>query len=250
MSTISTVGIIGLGSFGRFVYEIIPETIAKVGYDPEKSNSVHPDIYYVDFEELLENSNVLVLAIPLEAYSTVLPKISRRIREDQLIVDVCSVKVIPERLIKKYLPNHPNLLITHPLFGPQSFKKKVGNNKLIVTKTVGKLADDILLHCLDNLGIESIVMSAEEHDRAMADIHALTFFVAKSLEKMGLKTHELPTPSYSMITDLVDFSKSHSPELFATIENGNPFAKEIRSHMIKTMTDVDEMISEIKVNWE
>ncbi len=232
------VGVYGLGSFGKFVIDNLPESLTYLAYDPldPKSNT---------FQEVAE-CDVLVLAVPLSSYRTLLNKLKMVIKPDQLIVDICSVKVVPESLINEYLPGHPNLLLSHPLFGPQSYIPGGENNKIIVTKSEGQLAADITGFLEDKLGLEVINMTADEHDKVMSKVHALTFFVARGLSMLNVDEHAFVTPSFSKILDLIDIDKKHSDDLFMTIINGNPYARNITNQVADTFTELQAEIDQSK----
>lgn len=243
-----TVGIIGLGSFGTFTAQKLPSKATVLGFD-EDDQTRESSVIRVDLKTLIQKSNIIVLAIPLSSYKHILPIIQKYLKPHQLLVDVCSVKVLPDRMICALFPDHPNILISHPLFGSRSFNRMDNKNQLIVTKSAGALADKVLLYCQNNLNIEIVHMSADEHDLLMADIHAITFFVAKALQNLKLKDHEITTPSYKMITDLVNFSKTHTESLLQTIENGNPYAKDVRDRLVQEFEDLNLTFTNSKTDW-
>jgi prephenate dehydrogenase len=239
---IQTVGIIGLGSFGQFVVSLLPAAVKVLANDPNQDLQV-TGVERTDLKSVC-GSDVLILAIPLSAYPQVLKVIAGVVDKETLVVDTCSVKALPQEYFDKYLSNHRNILLLHPLFGPQSAADSTIGHRLIVTRSGGQRATQVLNYCTDTLGLVTHRMSAEEHDRAMARIHALTFFVARGLGEMGLDEELFMTPSYRMITDLVRLDASHSQELFQTIEQGNPFAKDVRKQLIERLTKIDETLND------
>lgn len=242
---INSVSIIGLGNFGTFAASLIPKDkdkgIEVMGNDV-RDLELDPSIKRVSLGEAAL-ADVIVLAIPLEKYETVLKPLSSLIARNSLLVDVCSVKREPGRLIRKYLPEHSNILLTHPLFGPRSAADGLEGHKLAVTFSRGKRAEQVLKEC-EELGIDVQRMGATKHDRIMANVHALTFFVARSLEKMGIDDDiDLFTPSYQMLLGLSGFSKGNSPELFRTVQQGNPYAKEARRKLMDAFHEVEADLS-------
>lgn len=233
---IKSVSIIGLGNFGKFIASMIPKDrgIDIMGHDI-RIVEVDSSIIIVSFDRAAL-ADVVVLAIPLSKYEAVLKPLVKFISRESLLVDVCSVKMEPERLIKKHLPDHPNLLLTHPLFGPQSVVNGLTGHKLAVTQASGRKAEIVLAQCAQ-LGLEIKQVTAEEHDKAM-QIHALTLLIARALDKMGIKNHtELPTPSSQILLDLIEFSQISSPDLIETILHGNLFAAEIHYEFLKVFKD-------------
>lgn len=225
------VGVFGNGSFGSFISEVFTKGLPDIqlySYDAKAHSEAALDSVL--------KCDVVILAVPFNAYPHLLKTISSRLDKNTVVMDVCSVKVKPKNDLNKYLSKHKNLLITHPLFGPQSVKNfDIKGQTLIVTDVIGSKAEDFLDFIETNLRPKIVAISADEHDRVMAQVHALTFFVAKGLGDLGLKEIPFRTPSYKMITDMVLFDKSHSADLYDTIQAANPYAEEIREAFITSL---------------
>jgi len=230
-----TVGIIGLGSFGVFLAGLIPEGVRVIGYDPHATTD---DIEIADFPAVVA-ADIVILAVPLQALRTVLERLKTVVRPETLLVDVCSVKTKPQDIYANILPGHANLLFTHPLFGPQSAATGTKDHQLIVTKSSGALAERVVTFCEQKLQLRISRMSADEHDQVMARVHALTFFVARALGDMQLQEEAFMTPSYDMLMDLVKLDRSHSEELFQTVEQGNPYARQERERLLASFAGIE-----------
>ena len=87
-------------------------------------------------------------------------------------------------------------------------------------------------------------MSTEAHDKIMARVHALTFFVARGLANMELADEVFMTPSYKMLMDLVKLDHSHSQQLFQTVQRGNPFAEAARKELLESFAQVEASLKE------
>lgn len=233
--TIQTIGIIGLGSFGQFFASKLPPNIRVVGYDPAKE--LNTDVERVDLVNAAA-CDIVMLAVPLDALEEVLETIKPIIKPASLLFEICSVKVKPEQLIAQILPDHPNILVTHPLFGPQSAAHSMHGHRLIVTSQTGRRAELFLNYCRNVLGLNVVPLSADEHDKAMAKVHALTFFIARGLSNMELTPSGLDTPSYDYILDLVQLDASQSEELFQTVSTGNPYAHEARQGLLEELSKI------------
>lgn len=248
MANIQSVGTIGFGSFGRFVATLIPDDTTVLWCDKDNSQRIGrtdlPNLQRAGLEGVA-SADVVVLAIPLEAYGTVLPQLARRLKPQTLVIDICSVKIEPFRLLQKHLPSQQPVLITHPLFGPQSASR--GNTKgreLIVTKSAGDKAAAVVAYCEQELGLVIRRTTNEEHDRAMAQVHALTFFVAHALAKARVgEDVAFVTPSFKSLLDLVALDKTHTAALFKTIEQGNPFAQAARRHLLQIFETIEQELT-------
>ncbi len=239
-----TVGIIGLGSFGQFTARTLAGEgrVVVRGYDPEVTDPI-ANLTHLPLGEVAA-SDVVVLAIPLKAYPEVLENIASVLPQASLLVDVCSVKTVPMQLIAKHLPHHHAILATHPLFGPQAAAKTTKGHSLIVTKAVGPHAAGVLRFCKETLGLHIIRTTDEAHDKAMAEVHAATFFVARALAKANLGDVPFETPSFQMLRNLIAFDASQSDELFTTIEQGNPYAAEVRQRVLDSFLTISDQLKE------
>lgn len=239
-----TIGIIGLGSFGQFAARVLANQpdIRLIGFDA----GVKDVPGYVELADLaaVARADYVMLAIPFNAYGEVLLQLRNLLAPESVLIDVCSVKVLPERSVRSALPAHKNFLFTHPLFGPQSAPDgNVAGQQLIVTAQEGKAAEKAVAWCKKQLGLHVTTMTADEHDRHMAQVHVLTFFVARGLNQAGVTPGPFDTPSYHMLLDLVRFDQTHSEELFRTIQQGNPFASEYRDRLV---AEFDKLATDLK----
>lgn len=246
VNRIKSVGIIGLGSFGRFAASIVPVGVRVVGYDIQPRHAVG-QLEQSDLAQTA-SADAVVLAIPLGSIGSTLDAIAPFVRPDAVVADVCSVKSRTEELFSMHLPNHKNVLLTHPLFGPESAAKSTKEHKLIVTKSIGARAEQLIDACRTKLGLEVISMKSVEHDALMAEVHVLTLFIARGLADMQLRNQTIITPSYRMLLDLIGLDGAHSDELFKTIQLGNPFASDMRRRLLQVLDSVDEALGKEAVH--
>lgn len=229
-----SIGIIGRGNFSQLLKDLLSPFGREI-------NLIGRDSSLEERQKVMK-SDIVILGVTLDAYPKVLSELKNKLRPDSLLVDVCSVKVKPLGLIKEVLPAHTNLLVTHPLFGPQSASSGTKNLKFIVCEQSGDMADMLVEFCRSSLDLDIIQMTPEEHDRAMAYTHALTFFVSQALHPFELDRHGITTPSFNELLDLSNVSKYESQELLASIHNDNPFAKEVREQFIKQSLELSKSL--------
>lgn len=227
------VGIIGLGSFGKFLASLLIEDdrFDVCGFEKQKLFDSPVPLKPLD---VVAGSDIVVLAVPYTSYAEILPNIATSLRYDALLVDICSVKTLPAEAIDTHLPGHGNLLLTHPLFGPNT-----AGRRLAVTDVRGSVAQQFLSVLEDTFGMQVVQMTNEEHDQAMAQIHVLSLFVARGLSNLGLKDHALATPTYELIMQLVRLDRSHSEALFQTVQSANPYAEQIRQDIVQSFTNLE-----------
>jgi len=239
-----TIGIIGFGSFGKFLAENLNEYCKVLVYS--KSGKV-PTRWAVSVAEVTK-CDYLMLAIPLDAYKQVLEQLKPYLDKNTVIVDVCSVKQKPLQIIKSILPKQP-LVATHPLFGPESAAGSLRGHTLVLCpedsdKTALKTIKSFVINTLH---LRVIEISTTQHDREMAKVHGLTFFIARLLKELNLRSTDLDTPSFKRLLGLAELEKRHSDELFNTIQSGNKYTKLLRQKYIKKAIDLDIKINSNKL---
>lgn len=232
-----TIGIIGRGNFAQLLTKILKSyasEIDMIGRSSSESERVK-----------VFNADIIILSVTFDAYPKVLKELQPKLKENSLLVDVCSIKVKPLSLIQEFFPGHKNLLITHPLFGPQSARKSTKNLKLIVCQESGQEATKLLNFCQEKLKLNLVRMSPEEHDKAMAYTHALTFFVSEALHPFQLQEHGITTPSFAKLLSLSQVASLETRELLNSVHKDNPFAGEVRDkfadHVDKLRDQLDNL---------
>lgn len=238
-----TFGIIGYGSFGKLLYDILSAHGEVSVYVRNKAQK--PDLSganFVSFEKAA-SADVVIPAVGLDSLDEVGKQLAQYVSKDTIVADVSSVKVQPMEILDKNLKSKCRLFYTHPLFGPQTVEGgSVAGKSIVVCPFNDPGQEKIMEFLKDKLQLEVIKMTAEEHDREMAWVHALTFFVGRSLAKLDPPKSRLTTGYYQKLLDLVELEQAHSIELFNTVERGNPYSAEVRKKFIKELLDIDEEI--------
>lgn len=227
-----TLGIIGTGSFGQFAAEKL-----KPYFDIRLVGRKSSDAQFIQ----AASSDYLVLAIPYDAYDETLDKLKPLLQPETVIVDVCSVKTLPVQAIKRRLPGQP-FLATHPLFGPESAAKSLAGQTIILCPQKDSQLEKRAAKFFKKLGLQVIAMSEAKHDKLMADLQGLTFFVARALDLYGIDEREIMTPSYKRLLHLARLEAHHSPELFATIQLANPQAPAAVKRFAKIVKELESAL--------
>jgi prephenate dehydrogenase len=197
--------------------------------------------------------DVVVVAVPYSAMEDVLKDLRDRLPERTVVMDTVSTKEWSTALLTSILDDHPNTLATHPLFGPPSMKKMRKGQHLVVTYAVGERAEGFVRFLEKKFGLLVHRMSPEEHDRTMAYMQALPFFIARALVDLDIldlpHRDVLSLPSFEKLTGIAAIEMHHTDAMFDTSQRSNPFAADARRAFIEVLSTLNEEIAAGHVNF-
>ena len=238
-----TISIFGFGDFGKLMTKHLVSRSDVLVYDRNHSRTNEIETLGakpVSLEEAA-SGEIVILAVNLDVLEETLVAIAPHLKPGTLVMDVTSVKLKPVEMMKRLVPVNCQILATHPLFGPQTASDSLAGHKIVVDPV---RVDDIdaIESFLKDMGLEIIHMTADEHDREMAWVHALTFFVGRGLLNMDPPNSDLSTNYYKELLDVVNVERQQSLALFNTIQRGNPYADEMRQKFIASLNELEEQI--------
>ncbi|MEQ1553618.1 MAG: prephenate dehydrogenase [Ferruginibacter sp.] len=197
---IQNVTIIGIGLIGgSFALALKEKNIAKniIGVDNneeniEKAKTLGLINEALTLEEAIQKSNLIFVAIPVDATISVMAKIMPLITKNQIVVDAGSTKFDLCKMVKQY-KNGNRFVATHPMWGtehsgPQAAVNGAFEGKACVICNKENSAKDAL-ETIENiykkLGMHLVYMNAEAHDVHAAYIshisHITSFALANTV---------------------------------------------------------------------
>jgi len=224
---IKTVGIVGYGAFGALAHTLLgrfaPEVKVRV-YAPEKKADGQT---FFSLAEVAK-CDAVILAVPIHAFEEVLKKVLPLTRKDTVIIDVATVKVHTAALLKKMAKGRP-YISTHPVWGPESYEKRGGDvagfRIVMVDGTLDAGEYTRLIDFLKKCGFDVVEMSAEEHDKHVAETLFLTHFIAQIVLRTGIKRTTMDTVSFGWLMNAVETAQ-HDQELFKDVYRYNPYCQD------------------------
>jgi len=197
-----------------------------------------------DIQELLASAQWIILAMPVEAQPKALETIRPLLSSQQTVLDVGSVKVHPERLMNECLGNEIPWVATHPLFGPASLARGERPLRVVICPNPQHpSAVEEVESLFRTIGCTVIQQSAETHDRAMAEAHALGFFIAKGLLDTGASFEsDVVPPSAQGLSRLIHAVRIDAGHLLGTLNRQNPFAPALRKELIASLVALDDAL--------
>lgn len=240
-----SMGIIGFGQFGQLVAAQLAGRFHIGVHDVHVTDDVIAAAGFqaLSFEHAAA-SDVVVIAVPVQVMEEIIIAAAPHARPGATIVDVASVKMLPSRWLAEHMPNTVHIVATHPLFGPQSATQQGGiaGRQLVICPIRGD--QHLKIAALgEELGLRVRITSAEEHDREMGYVQALTHLIGRSLSAMGIPDESLKTRTYQHLLDLIGLIDKDSFELFTAIQTLNPFAQEIVEEFVANVSGLLEQVN-------
>ncbi len=175
-------------------------------------------------DEVVKNSDVVIISVPLEETREVIRKIGPMLSEEQLFMDFSSVKVMPVEEMLRW--SRCEVIGAHPLFGPRANIKN--NLTICLCPARGKSWLERIKGIFERGGLNVLIATPEEHDRAMAlvqGVHHLSNFALGTLAKktLGKNASSFFTPSFRRRMALITAALKDSSELYRQMILLNPF---------------------------
>lgn len=240
---IRSVGIIGYGNFGAFVHVLLQRFAPKVRvriHAPEKK----PDGKTFSSLEEVAASDAVILAVPIHAFEEVVKKIVPHLSEDVVIVDVCTVKMHPIKVLKR-LAKGRKYIATHPMFGPESYEKKgkdiTGLRIVIAEHTLTPAMHKALVGFLRTIGFSVVEMNASTHDKHLAKTLFLTHFIGQTIAEAGFDRTEIDTVSFGFLMSAVE-SVRGDKKLFADVFRYNVYCTKTLERFKKAESRISKVL--------
>ena len=239
------IGIVGYGRFGRALGGLLAEAgYAHEAWDP--GATVPEGHRAAGLVDLAGRCPMLVLAVPVPFLGQALTQLRPHLQAAHTLFDVGSVKVGPCKLLGEHLGAAIPHAGTHPLFGPVSLARAERPLRVVVCPSpLHPAAADRVRQLFRALGCEVVDQGPEDHDRVMAQTHALTFFLAKGLLQVGAGA-ELPftPPSFHAVARTLESVREDAGHLFAALQNENPFAAGARAGFLDALQAIHQSLLE------
>ena len=249
------IGIIGLGLMGGSLAKAVKRYgIASKVYGFTNSEKNKKDILdlnlvdeLVDLETLKKVSDVIILAIPVDAIISMFPNFLD-INENTTIIDMGSTK---EYIVKSIPPKiRKNFIAAHPMTGTEKSGPKAAIDDLYEGKTVVfcDLEQNANLHVnrafkiFQEIGMRIVVMDSDKHDIHACYISHLPHIISFSLANTVM-SHEDPKSIIALAAggfkDMSRIAKS-SPRMWSDIFKQN------RENLLKAIESFENQLDDAK----
>lgn len=239
-----TAGLIGFGRLGRLLTRHFARDVRIFVHDARLDARAARALGAVP-ATLAEAcaQDVVVLCVPMAAFEGVVRRIRGLVRPGALVVDACSVKEHPVRVMKRELPRSVSLLGTHPNFGPDSAADSLKGRKIILCRVRMKDAPyRKAKSALRAKGLDVVEMTPREHDRRMASSLVLTHFIGRGLVAYGAETTGVDTEGYKRLLRILETVQNDSWQLFQDMNRFNAYAAPMRRRFLAALNATDRKV--------
>jgi len=238
----STIGIIGYGDFGQFLYQLASEFLPQYEVRVFSRRQEQDRKVFFSLEEVCK-SDFLIVCVPIAAFKETIENIKDLLGENTIVCDVSTVKVHTVSILRQL--EVKNFIATHPMFGPYSYKKH--NNSLqdlritLCDHTLDPLQYQKVIQWLRSLGLRVLEMTANEHDKLVAETLFLTHLVGQTIKRGGFERTSIDTVSFGFLMDAVE-SVANDEALFLDVYKYNPYCEAVLERFRKADEDVRHIL--------
>lgn len=251
------VHVIGLGLIGGSLSIDIKDAFAEAkvyGFDQNKAHEKRAvALGFIDdtFEwDDLNLADIVILAIPVDAQQSVLPKVLDGISDEALVFDAGSTKAKLCEVVAQH-PRRRNFLATHPIAGtefsgPEAAIRGLFQNKTNIICEVEKTAFKLQekgLEIFRKIGMRIRYMDPKSHDKHIAYVshlsHISSFMLGKTVIDKEQNERDIFDMAGSGFESTVRLAKS-SPAMWT------PIFKENKENILETLEEYIQNLESFK----
>lgn len=225
--TVMSIGIVGYGTFGQFIskrFKSFGHTLYCIDKDDMRQEAADCGCKFYslyDTDDMIaffaNRLDVIVIAVAIVSFQDVLTMVtSKNLLQNQLIVDVLSVKSHAKSTLLNILPQSVDILCTHPMFGPSSAKHSWKGKNFMFEKV--RIRDEVLcnnyLNIFRDSGCQMIEITSELHDEYAAKTQFITHFICRILSRNGYEKTPIDTVTWTNLYNIVQNISNNSNDLF------------------------------------
>ncbi|AIH04118.1 MULTISPECIES: prephenate dehydrogenase/arogenate dehydrogenase family protein [Thermodesulfobacterium] len=184
-------------------------------------------------QSLLQEAKVILISVPMSVFPKVVEEIAEFTTPEHWILDVCSLKLEPYKIMKSLLKK-PEVLATHPLFGP--YETSLKGKTIAYFPIRGKNLLNWFIKVMSEDGLSLIKISPKKHDQIMGLVQVLNHFwlvlLGNIINHSGFRLEEivsLATPSFLKQLEILQRLAYQDEKLYTKIQVDNPYGKRFRT---------------------
>ena len=190
-----------------------------------------------DFAEAVRKADRVMICVSISSLEETVKRIATSVRQGQPVMDICSVKEFPVRVMHENIKTGL-VLGTHPLFGPGS--KGIKHKTYILTPTNPNEQEyaEGFKKWLEGEEAHVFIMSPQKHDELMTMVlglpHFLGLVACETLVEQSnfLETKKVAGTTYRMLFTLAEATALETPDLYANLQTKLPQMKNLEEQFV------------------
>ncbi len=238
-----TTAVIGAGKMGVWFAKFCKDNgehviLADRKKDKAAKLAKELNVETTNFEEAIRKADTVIICVAISAFEDVVKQIAPLVHQGQKVLDICSVKEQPVKIMHEHIKN-ALILGTHPVFGPGS--KGVRNKAYILTPINAEEQSfaDKYRGWLEQVGARVFIMTPKRHDQLMSVVLGMPHFIGlvacdTLLEQPNfLETKKVAGTTYRMLFTLAESTALETPDLYANLQTSLPEMGKIEEQFIE-----------------
>jgi len=239
-----TIGIIGFSRFGQLLAKILKPYAEVNVYNRSDKSDIAKElgVGYASLEEVCQ-SDWIFFSVAMSATEDLIKKAAPLIKKGALVMDVCSVKVLPAKWLQEHISKDNEIMATHPMFGPDSAKDGTKGLQWILCPL--RISDESLnkfTQILNQLEVKIIETTSEDHDKQASVSLAMVHFIGRGLEEFGMHELKISSLGFERLLKVNETVTNDSWQLFIDMQKYNPYTKEIRQKLIDSLKNINQKV--------
>lgn len=200
--------------------------------------------------ESVKNSDITIFSVPIAFMEKSIENIAPYLKENSVVLDVCSIKDFPSKALKKHSPKWVLIIPTHPMFGP--YISSIAGQIFVLTAEEKSRSDSrykFLVNFLNKNNAKVLETSSKEHDKMMAVVQGLThydiFVFWETLKKLWVdikKSLDFVSPIYKIKISSVARYMNQNPKLYWDIQMYNKEILEVHKTFMEVSSEFNNFV--------
>lgn len=192
----------------------------------------------------LQSCDYVILTLPIEAFRDGYVDSIAVYMKGRVVMDILSTKASVYRRIEEMSKSIGfNYVSAHPLFGP--YTSPEGEKVVLIPSETGVSVVDSVSRLWISIGVEPVIATIEEHEKAMALVQVLTHFVLLTYSialdrlsrELGVDLHKFSTATFRDVVNVVERLKRICRSV-EEIQRENPYSQTIRRSFLDVVADL------------
>ena len=247
VAVIGGAGHIGSWFTEHFTSKGLPTVIADTRMDEARAiaDATGAELAHSNLEAV-EGVDAVLVCVPIKKTGEVISEITPRMKKGALLADLTSVKATTLEHLRAAAQTGVKPLSIHPLFGPAADGLK-GKTILVVPVMDGEEEATSAKQLFGEA--EIIVVGPEEHDRAMASVLSLTYFMNMAFagilgEEDLLRTKKLSGTTFTVQLVVTESIIGEDPGLVSSLLSENPYTQEYLDRYISEAEHIRTLLKD------